>query len=143
MSSLLDRYAQGAAESLGGRTVCSLMISERGRLRQVASNDPRAAACDRVETRDGTGPCVVAMNQLSSVLVDDLDGDERWPTWRRAALDNGFRSFVAFPAYVDDDVTVAANVYSEDLGTWSVAELLAMDTYVQRLADAVREHGVP
>ncbi len=138
MPSVLDSYAQGAAERLGGRTVCSLTTIDSGSLFQVASNDPRAAACDQLETREGAGPCITAMARLYSVLIEDVDTATQWPNWRRAALDNGFRSFVALPAYVHDDLTVGVNVYSEDPYMWTAAELVAVDAYVQELADAMR-----
>jgi hypothetical protein len=137
MTSILEQYAQGAADRLGGRTFCSLTMSEAGRLSQVASNDPRAAACDQIETRQRDGPCILAMKYLHSVLLVDIGAGHRWPQWRQAALAGGFQSFVAFPAYVDDQVAVAANVYSEDRATWSVKELVGMDVYVQELAQAM------
>jgi GAF domain len=137
MSSLLEQYAQGAADRLGGPTFCSLTVSDAGRLAQVASSDPRAAACDQIETREHDGPCILAMDQLRSVLLVDIEAEHRWPRWREAALANGFRSFVAFPAYVDEKVTVAANIYSEEPATWSVEELIAMDVYVEELAEAM------
>ncbi len=137
MAAALDQYAQGAAERLGGPTFCSLTLGDHGFLRQIASNDPRAAACDRVETREHDGPCIVALKRLHSVYIEDIEALERWPTWRQTALDNGFRSFVALPAYVNDDVTVAANMYSEELATWTRAELLAIDAYVQEIATAL------
>jgi hypothetical protein len=137
MVTVLDQFAQRAADRLVGPTFCSLTLADHGFLRQIASNDPRAAACDRVETLEGDGPCIVAMKRLHSVYVEDIDALDRWPTWRRVAVDNGFRSFVALPAYVTDDVTIAANVYSEALSTWTRAELLAIDRYVQEIAAAV------
>jgi GAF domain len=137
MATLLDQFAQGAAERLVGPTVCSLTLADHGFLRQIASNDPRAAACDQIETLEQDGPCIDAMKRLHSVYVEDIDALDRWATWRRAALENGFRSFVALPAYVTDDVTVAANVYSEALSTWSRAEIFSVDRYVQEIAAAV------
>ena len=121
MTSSLDRYAHEVSERIGRPVFCSLTLSERGTLRQVASSDPRAAACDRVETRDGEGPCITAMGQLSSVLLEDLRSGTRWPAWR-----------------VDDDLTVALNVYSEELATWRHDELVAIDVYVQGLAADLR-----
>jgi hypothetical protein len=137
MASLLDQYADGAAARLGGRTFCSLTLSDHGSLRQIASNDPRAAACDQIETREGDGPCIVAMETLHSVYIEDIDALDRWPQWRRAALDSGFRSFVGLPAYVSEDVSVAANVYSEDPPTWTRSQFIAIDIWVQELAAAL------
>jgi len=142
MTSILEQYAHGAAERLGGRTFCSLTLSDHGALHQIASNDPRAAACDQIETREQDGPCIVAMARLHSVYIDDIDALDLWPTWRQAALDSGFRSFVALPAFVSDEISVAANVYSEDLATWTREEFIAIDVYVQRLAAALDTSAV-
>jgi GAF domain len=137
MASILDEYAQGAADRLGGRTVCSLTLNDHGSLRQIASNDPRAQACDLIEVRDQDGPCVQAMANLHSVYIRDLASWADWPNWRQVALDSGFRSFVALPGFVSDDITVAANVYSEDLATWTPHEFITIDVYVQELAAAI------
>jgi hypothetical protein len=137
MSTVLDQFAERAAERLGGPTFCSITLSDHGFLRQIASTDPRAAACDQIETLEHDGPCIVAMKRLHSVYVEDIETLDAWPTWRQAALDSGFRSFVALPAYVGDDVVVAANVYSETFRTWTAADFLSIDRYVQEIAAAV------
>jgi hypothetical protein len=135
---ILDRYAQGAAERLGPGTFCSITMREGESLLQVGSNDARAAACDRVEVQVGDGPCIVAMEQLFGVVVTDIADDDRWPAWAAAALGNGFRSVVALPAFVDEDTTVALNMYAEQVDAWDVRVLVGMDGYVQEVADAVR-----
>lgn len=140
MQTTLDQYTQGAADRLGVGTFCSVTISDGGSLSQVASNDPRAEACDQVEVREGAGPCIQAMDQLHGVLVEDIETDHRWPSWRQAALDNGFRTAVALPGYVDDDVTVAMNAYSEQAQPrWTAQQLVGIDAYVQEFAAALRE----
>ena len=141
MSTILDTYAAGAAELLGGPTFCSVTMSIHGSTLQVASTDPRAEACDRVEIQMGDGPCLLAMRQLHSVLLEDLDAETIWPHWRQAARDAGFRSFLALPAIVSEDVTVAANVYSETLSAWTALEVLAVDAYIQELAGELRAAG--
>ncbi len=138
MRSTLDDFARRAADRMGPDTVCSVTMDDEATVQQVASNDPRAAAVDQVETRTGEGPCIVAMNQLSAVLVEDIDRDDRWPIWRQAALTAGFRSAAALPAYVTDTVTVAFNMYSEDLDVWASRTYLDMDAYVQDLATAMQ-----
>jgi hypothetical protein len=78
------------------------------------------------------------MKQLSAVLVEDINRDIRWPAWRQAALTAGFRSAAALPAYVTDSVTVAFNMYSEQLDVWGARKFLDMDGYVQDLATAMQ-----
>lgn len=136
---ILDRYAQGAADRLGPDTFCSITIKDRESLLQVGSNDPRAAACDRLETEIGDGPCILAMDQLFGVVVTDTTDDARWPSWAAAAVENGFRSAVALPGFVDETTTVALNMYSEYVDSWDARKLIGMDVYVQEIADAVRD----
>jgi len=92
---------------------------------QVASNDPRAAACGRVEVRLRTRPCLTAIEQLSSIILDDLDldSDDRWPEWKQVARSFGFSSFLALPGYVYDTTTVALNVYGQHPGSWRRQEI--------------------
>lgn len=139
MREILDRYAEGAAERLGPDTFCSITIKDHGSLMQMGSNDPRAAACDRLETELGDGPCILAMDQLFGVVVADTADEPRWPSWAAAAVANGFRSAVALPGFVDETTTVALNMYSEYVDGWDARKLIGMDVYVQEIADAVRE----
>jgi hypothetical protein len=136
---ILDRYAQGAVDRLGPGTFCSITIRDGGSLMQVGSNDPRAAACDRLEVQEGDGPCIAAMQELSGVVVADTAEEDRWTSWAAAALANGFRSLVALPGFVDEDTTVALNVYAEEVDAWDVRTLVGMDAYVQEVAEAVRD----
>jgi GAF domain-containing protein len=134
----LAGYARLASDELGPDTHCSITLRSRGRLASVGSSDERAGHCDAVEVRTGEGPCVAAMEQLSGVLVPDLYPETRWPTWRSAALVAGFRSSAALPAFVDDDTTVALNLYSDDLDPWDRERLVGMDVVIGRIAEAVR-----
>lgn len=138
----LDALVEEAAAQLGAGTFCSITVRRRGTSVQVASNDPRAAACDQIEVIAGDGPCLLAMAQLSSVFLPDLQAEERWPEWRRAALGSGFASMLALPAFVDDDTTVAVNVYREDT-TWSTERVLGLDVYAQQAAVRLRRELDP
>ncbi|WP_199421767.1 GAF domain-containing protein [Actinotalea solisilvae] len=138
MQTDIDEYARGAAARLGPSTFCSITLRYHGELGFVASSDERAKQCDMVEVRAGEGPCVEAMRTLQGVLVPDLHPDPRWPVWRQAALDAGFRSAAALPAVADDVTTVAINLYSDVLDPWAHEPLLAMDAYIQEIAEAIR-----
>ncbi|WP_454048699.1 GAF domain-containing protein [Cellulomonas sp. Marseille-Q8402] len=134
MQATLDRYAAGASDQLGFAISCSLMLRTGSAIDQVASNDPSAAACDQVEAREGAGPCISAIEQLSSILIEDLDAEDRWPQWQEAARSSGFRSFIALPGYVDERTTVALNVYSREPDAWHRDRIVGLDQYVQELA---------
>lgn len=137
MQAELDALAEEAAAHLGPGTFCSITLRRGETSAQVASNDPRAAACDQVEVVTDGGPCLLAMEQLSGVFCEDLHAEDRWPEWRRAALGSGFASMLALPAIVNDDVIIALNMYREDT-TWSTERIVSVDVYVQRAADRLR-----
>lgn len=72
----------------------------------------------------------------------DIAADERWPAWRTVALDAGFRSAAALPAVIDNDTTVALNLYAEALDPWDRDALLAVDALAQVVAEKIRNVGV-
>ncbi|KGM14508.1 response regulator receiver protein [Cellulomonas bogoriensis 69B4 = DSM 16987] len=134
----LDGYAKAAARQLGPGTHCSITLRYRDRLTYVGSSDPRAERCDAAEVVAGEGPCITAMDELRGVLVPDMQVETRWPQWREAARSVGFRSAAALPAYVDDDTTLALNMYSDALDPWDRERLIGMDSIIQEIAEAVR-----
>ncbi|MBU5423451.1 GAF domain-containing protein [Cellulomonas hominis] len=138
----LDAFAQEAAARLRVPTECSIIVRQKHLLRYAASSAERAAHCDRVEVAAGEGPCVTAIQQLRGELVLDIQADDRWPAWRTAALDGGFRSAAALPAIVDADTTVALNLYADVLDPWERDALVGIDRFAQEVAEAIRTRGV-
>ncbi|MET0432836.1 MAG: hypothetical protein ABW025_01615 [Cellulomonas sp.] len=141
-SSYLDAFAAAAAARVGVPTECSIILRNHHLLDQVASSSERAARCDRAEVTSGEGPCVVAIQQLRGELVPDVLSEERWPEWRAAATEAGFRSTAALPGQVDAETTVALNLYSEAVDPWDRDTLVRMDRFVQEVAEAIRTRGL-
>lgn len=135
----LQQYAVGAAERLGADTHCSIVIRRGHRVLTAGASDERAGRCDEVEVSEGDGPCVTAIQELRGVLVPEIRTEDRWPAWASASTDAGFRSSAALPGYVDDETTIALNLYSEDVDPWDSDRLVGIDQYVQEIAEAVRQ----
>lgn len=144
MSADVRELVAEAAARIGRATSCSVLVGTlRGTLRglhRMAGSDPRTVACDEPAVADRVGPCVLAMEQLTGVLVPDVTLETRWPAWGAAATAAGFRSGASLPAYVQDGVVLALNLHSELVDPWDAEALVLADTYVQQLADAVRGH---
>jgi hypothetical protein len=138
----LDAYAREAAERVGVPTECSIILRRHHLLEYVASSAPRAAFCDEVEVETGEGPCVLAIQQLRGEIVTDVLAEQRWPGWKQAAVDQGFRSAAALPAMVDGDTTIALNLYADELDPWNPEALVGMDRLVQEIAELIRTRGV-
>jgi GAF domain-containing protein len=133
----LDDFALRAGRHLGTRTEVSISLRHAGTDRLAASTSERAARCDEVEYATGAGPCITAMDLMQVVLVPDLVDDTRWESWRRAAIDAGFRSGAGVPAHVAEGVEIVLNLYSEDLDPWDADLLVRADTYAQQVAVTV------
>ncbi|MGW6128395.1 ANTAR domain-containing protein [Cellulomonas sp. NPDC055163] len=128
-----------AAADFGEHTHASLILRHQGALVRPASSDARAARCDQVEARTGTGPCIQAMEQLYAVLLPSIRDDAAdWPAWQQQALAERFTSVVAMPAHVAPGMDMALNLYSEDADPWDARFLLDADAHVQAIADALR-----
>jgi GAF domain/ANTAR domain len=133
----LDDFVLHAGSRLGGDTHCSVSVRHRGQDRLAASSGPRPAACDEVEFRHGSGPCVTAMDDRRVVLVADAETETRWPHWCRAAAEAGFRSSAAVPAHVREGAEVALNLYSESVDAWEGEALLRADRFAREVARTV------
>lgn len=134
MSSRVDAILRDAATRIGSQTSCSVILRHAGGLTRVASSDDRSASCDELEVSERGGPCVLALDQLSGVLVPDLGTDERWPTWRDRAMAVGFHSAAALPAYVGGGAVLALNLYSDLLDPWDGDALVRADAQVHEIA---------
>lgn len=133
----LADFALRASRHLGSGTEVSISMRHAGTDRLVASSSGRATRCDEVEYRTGEGPCIAAMDLMQVVLVPDLVEESRWGPWRRASLDEGYRSGAGVPAHVADGVEVVLNLYSEQVDPWDADLIVRADTYAQQVAVTV------
>lgn len=77
-----------------------------GKLRLAGATD---AAVTRLEQRQialGQGPCQDAVTTGAVTASPDLADEERWPGWRREALDEGVRAVVAIPLVVETTTVI-------------------------------------
>lgn len=136
----LDNFAQRSAAVLGGGFDVSITLRYHGATLRAASSTAASARCDHVETRTGEGPCIDAMDELTTQLVPDIGADHRWLAWRDQSLDEGYVSAVAVPAFVYPGIAIALNTYSTKPDPWNESVLVALDGYAQLVATAVGLH---
>ncbi|QCB93713.1 GAF and ANTAR domain-containing protein [Cellulomonas shaoxiangyii] len=149
VQSVVSAVAHASAALLAGdagETSVTLRRGGRGApATAVAWTGERSRRCDEVEYATGAGPCLSAVDEGVTILVQDVAREDRWPAWRDATLAEGFACSAAFPVRATSDVQVALNVYSERAGCWddtsvALAEKLAADLgrvleYSLRLVD--------
>lgn len=77
---------------------------------QVPSGDlPREV--DAVQSETGQGPCLDAIYDHETVLVQDMTDEQRWPEFSRRASELGAASMLSFQLYVEGGNLGALNLY--------------------------------
>ena len=89
------------------------IVRRRGAIETVAATDDVPMVVDAIQYETGEGPCLSAIFEHQTFLIDDLTVDERWPSFcGRASGDTGVRSMLSFRLFLRGDTLGALNLYS-------------------------------
>ncbi|OBI31374.1 GAF and ANTAR domain-containing protein [Mycobacterium sp. E2238] len=114
--------AAGLSELIGngvmhvaGSQYAGITMAERSRaVTNVAATHRYPMVLDAIQNRYGEGPCVEAAWRHHVMHVEDLTADERWPRYRRYALEQTpIRSILSFELFVDRGSMAALNFYAD------------------------------
>lgn len=136
----LHEFAARCGPVVGHSLDTSITLRYRGITARVASSTAAAARCDQVEAREGSGPCIDAMDQMDIQLVTSIADADAWVVWRDAAAGEGFVTAGAIPAEVVPNMNLALNIYSRSAEVWSGGLLKSLTAYAELAAAAVRLH---
>lgn len=106
---LLHRVVEMGESYLDGCDGVSLMVvGPRGKVSTPAFSSTVARDGDYAQYESGEGPCLRAIREEATVIIDDLETDERWPAYRERALKLGVRSMISFRLFVAEENTLGA-----------------------------------
>jgi GAF domain-containing protein len=95
-------------------------------LRSVAASDDRFAHLEELQVRHQEGPCIAAFDAKELVSATDLECDDRWPLFNKAAVSRGVRAVLASPLPYNQEAVGVVAVLSERSRPWSPANELAL-----------------
>ena len=95
-------------------------------LRSVAASDDRFAHLEELQVRHQEGPCIEAFTVKELVSAEDLEADQRWPSFSGAAVARNVRAVLASPLPYNQDAVGVVAVLSEDRHPWSAEGELAL-----------------
>jgi GAF domain-containing protein len=103
--------------------------------------DPLVSKLDELESEQGEGPCLSALREHHTVVIDDMITESRWPRFCALAADLGVRSLMSFELFVTDQNLGALNLYSDQIGAFTddsrfIGELLAQHASVALIGSA-------
>jgi GAF domain-containing protein len=113
LDELLQRVVTLGEAYIDGCQGVSLMLVRKGGVISSPAYSSRVAYdSDQVQYATNEGPCLEAIREHHTVLIDDLETDERWPRYRDEALALGVRSMVSFRLFLLGDTMGALDFYS-------------------------------
>lgn len=129
--------AQGYLEHCDAASLMVLRRSSRA-LVTTASTGVDAYTADRSQAETGEGPCLQAMQEHETVVVDDVDAEERWPRWRDHVSSLGFRSMLGLRLFVAEDTMGALNMYSRRPEAFDVRARTVATVFASHAAVAMK-----
>ena len=131
LDATLQRVVDLSTEYLEHCDGATLMLIERGdRIITPAFTSLDARRADTAQYDTGQGPCLTAMQQHETIVIEDLATEQRWPQWREEVSQLGWRSMVGLRLFLAEDTMGALNLYSRRTGgfpqaTQSLAQVFA------------------
>jgi GAF domain-containing protein len=147
LSDALQRVIAATRELFGASGAGVMMIDDSTMLCAVAATDDAAFLLETLQEEQGRGPCVDALTFDKVICTADLATDERWPGLVPELPDAGVRAVLGLPIHTARMPVGSLNVYRNQPGEWSAAEIDALRAYstviegVLHAALQVRERG--
>ena len=124
-----------------------LVVGDGGGPATLVASSPLAVTVDQLQFDAGEGPCLTSAHHASTVYVDDLTDDERWPQFAAAAVEAGVRSVLAYA--LPAGRSAALNLYARLPGAFgadaraqgvlfATLARLALESAQERALDAER-----
>jgi GAF domain-containing protein len=114
---LLSTLVHECTDLLGRQGGGILIADATGDLELLASTSEAAEFVEVMQLAAGSGPCVDCFMTGKPVAVTDIAASgDRWPKFRTAALDRGFRSLHATPMRVRGKVVGTMNLLGSETG---------------------------
>jgi GAF domain-containing protein len=112
---VIAELAEHAAVEIPGARYAGVTVTRNGKhIDTPASTHMWPLLLDKIQQRHREGPCLTAAWEEKVIYVANLETDDRFPSYRRDALEETpIRSIMAFQLFIAGETMGALNVYSE------------------------------
>jgi GAF domain-containing protein len=113
VESTLAAITRAAVGNVPGADECAVtLVTGRRRVECRAATGDLPRAVDAAQERFGEGPCLSAVFEETTVRLDDLAHEQRWPRFAAAVAGLGMGSMLSFQLFVTGGNLGALNLYS-------------------------------
>lgn len=141
----LQSIVHGAVDVVPGTRWAGVSQIEGRSVVPRVPTDPMVAELDQVQAEFNDGPCLSALREHRTVLIDDMTTEQRWPRFAEAALERGVKSLLSFQLFVRKQNLGALNLYAGEAGVFAddsifIGELLAQHASVALVGSNAELH---
>ncbi|WP_210085666.1 GAF and ANTAR domain-containing protein [Mycobacterium sp. OAE908] len=113
---VIAELAEHAAIEIPGAQYAGVTVTRNAKhIDTPAATHKWPILLDEIQQRHREGPCLTAAWEEKTIHVADLETDERFPMYRRDALEQTpIRSVMAFQMFIAGETMGALNIYSEE-----------------------------
>jgi GAF domain-containing protein len=117
---VIAELAEHAAIEISGAEYAGVTITRNAKhIDTPAATHKWPILLDEIQQRHREGPCLTAAWEEKTIHVADLEADDRFPLYRRDALEQTpIRSVMAFQMFIAGETMGALNVYAEKPGAF-------------------------
>ncbi|MDQ0662883.1 GAF domain-containing protein [Arthrobacter ulcerisalmonis] len=129
------------ASQLGGNGApveCTVTVERDGALSTFAYSSEEGRRLDETQYAFGTGPCLTALREQHTVLIEDLQLEQRWGPYAYAVEKLGVRSALAVPIHTDPLSQAALNCYAHTAHAFGPATVRLVEDQAASMSRILR-----
>ena len=113
VAATLEAITHAAVNAVPGADECGIsLVTARRRVESRAPVGELPRIIDDLQQRLGEGPCLDAAYERTTVRIDDIESETRWPRFCPEAAAAGLRSVLSIQLFVTGDNLGALNLYA-------------------------------
>ena len=104
-----------------------MLVHARNKVETMAGTSKEVDRAHQLQAESGEGPCLAAVAGGAEIyVVANTLGDDRWPTWGKAAAEMGYYSVVSASMHTSTRRIGSLNVYSRSIDAFSDSDVEVM-----------------
>ncbi|YCK79763.1 GAF and ANTAR domain-containing protein (plasmid) [Arthrobacter sp. D3-18] len=104
----------------------------------VAFSTPQAKDLDELQYGAGTGPCLTALDEHTTIHVPDVREESRWPEYTPPAWAKGIGSILAVPLSLEGEAGAALNLYATRTHAFSGPKIQEAESLAGQVSKTLR-----
>jgi transcriptional regulator with GAF, ATPase, and Fis domain len=136
IESTLQAIVDSAIAIVPGACWAGISLIKGREVESRASSDRLVAELDEAQASFDEGPCLSALREHQTVLIEDMAAETRWPRFTRAAAQRGAQSLLAFQLFVRHHNLGALNLYGNQTSTFTEESILVGEALAQHASVA-------